>query len=128
MVTCSGCCPIWTCWRSPSGFGLSWTFLSGGSRLTRRHLLASSGFSSFGSCSLEMCKVAFLRFLFISAKYAYFSSISYELHGEDGSCYNRSYPVEGRSSYNRIVGRVMIDDQPSYFRAPPVLWVPNGDP
>ncbi|MED6154865.1 hypothetical protein PIB30_000367 [Stylosanthes scabra] len=62
MVTCSECCPTWTCWRSPSGFGLSWTFFSGGSRSTKKHHLAPSGFSNFGSCSLEMCKVMLWHF------------------------------------------------------------------
>ncbi|MED6137170.1 hypothetical protein PIB30_062536 [Stylosanthes scabra] len=70
--------------RSPSGFGLSWIFLAGGSRSTKRHPLAVSGFPSFGSYSFEMCK--------------------------DGSCYDCSYPVKGRSFHNRIVGGIVVDD------------------
>ncbi|MED6179237.1 hypothetical protein PIB30_115241, partial [Stylosanthes scabra] len=31
MVICSELFPIWIGWRSPSGLGLSWAFLAGGS-------------------------------------------------------------------------------------------------
>ncbi|MED6184161.1 hypothetical protein PIB30_044827 [Stylosanthes scabra] len=57
-----GLLPYLDCWRSPSGFGLSCIFFSGGSRSTKRHPLIVSGFSSFGTCSLEMCKVALWHF------------------------------------------------------------------